>query len=580
MPSNHMRWAFSRRTPMRLALILGLSLFANGVWADLWVTPTGAGAADGTSLANACAGGTGGTSDADCTTFTDGETVHYCGAFTTILTVPNAGTDADSINVYTGNCPGGTDATITTTSGAAINQNKAFTTVEYFTLRPGGITTSDRGIILAANDITAQYNTIEGSGRSIEFGAAASRARITVQGNTIRDSVLNPIVWSYACGSAFDFEDITITGNFLYDNGTAVSKPNGITLQYTANTAGCEMRRISITDNYIEGQGGNAIIVDHATDAVTNEDITVTGNECGPGNDGCIAVHSFGSSTSAYGKNVIANNEIRGTLGDTGGVNLFYSQYVDVYGNTCDGLSSSNIDGNCILVDHDNDNVRVYQNFGKDLTGSSADNSGVGVMLLDSTNVSIYSNAFANVKNCFWFSGETNESGNLVANNSCSNASLYGVRVQAAADADSLEFKNNVISGAPVGVSAEAGAGNQNFGYNLISATTAYDVGGAFTPANDQDPANPRFLGGDTPTTAEAFRLSASSPLIAAGTDLGDEITDFFGDPLYNGSWDIGAFRRDSCYRRSRDGKLDMARTRAQVASRCLGIPGRYPEGL
>ena len=57
-------------------------------------------------------------------------------------------------------------------------------------------------------------------------------------------------------------------------------------------------------------------------------------------------------------------------------------------------------------------------------------------------------------------------------------------------------------------------------------------------------------------------------------------VTPLFGDNMYNGQWDIGAFRRDSCYRRSRDGKLDMARTRAQVVSRCLGVPGRYPEGL
>lgn len=92
--------------------------------------------------------------------------------------------------------------------------------------------------------------------------------------------------------------------------------------------------------------------------------------------------------------------------------------------------------------------------------------------------------------------------------------------------------------------------------------------------------ADPQFIGGANPTTAEGFRLSASSPLIGAGTDLGDEIADHFGDLMYDGKWDIGAFRRDSCYRRSRDGKLDMARTRAQVVSRCRGIPGRYPEGL
>lgn len=575
MPSAPHKAAGARLVrALALAWALVLALPA---WADLWVTVAGAGSANGSSLANACAGGTGGTSDTDCTTFADGQTVHYCGAFTTILTIPNAGTNESSVNVYTGSCPGGTDATITTASGAAINQNKAFTTVEYFTLNPAGITTADRGIILGANDITAQYNTITGGGRSIEFGTAAARARIAVRGNTIRNSELNPIVWSYACASAFDFDDITIDGNFLYDNGRAVSKPNGITLQYTANTAGCAMHRIAITDNYIEGQGGNAITVDHATDAVTNADITVTGNECGPGNDGCIAVHSFGSSTSAYGKNIIANNTIRGTLGDTGGINVFYNQYMDIYGNTCADLSTDNIDGNCILIDHLNDHVRVFQNYGHDMLGDAgADNSGVGFMILDSTNVHAYGNIFWNVKNCFWFSGETTESGNVVENNTCNNGTLYGARVQAAADADSLTFRNNVLANVPTGISAEAGAGNQSFSYNAIDADTDYDLGGAFTPSNDVV-SGVQFAGGSFPQSVAGFAPGANGSQAGRGTSGAS--ADFYGDNFYSLP-DIGAFRRDSCYRRSRDGKLDMARTRSQVVSRCLGVPGRYPEGL
>lgn len=105
--------------------------------------------------------------------------------------------------------------------------------------------------------------------------------------------------------------------------------------------------------------------------------------------------------------------------------------------------------------------------------------------------------------------------------------------------------------------------------YQTTSSKGAADTQGSFD-----------WVGGTNPTTAEGFRLSAGSPLAGAGTDLGDEIADFFGDLMYDGKWDIGAFRRDSCYRRSRDGKLDPARTRSQVVSRCLGVPGRYPEGL
>ena len=88
----------------------------------------------------------------------------------------------------------------------------------------------------------------------------------------------------------------------------------------------------------------------------------------------------------------------------------------------------------------------------------------------------------------------------------------------------------------------------------------------------------PSFVGGAIPQLPGEFALDARSALVGAGTDIAG-ITDFCGDSFV-APYDIGAFRRDSCYRRSRDGKLDMARTRSQVVSRCRGMPPRYPEGL
>lgn len=492
-------------------------LFALPAWGAtkfIDLSGTGTGAANGNDVSNQCAG----VGDADCigANLPAGSTAYLCNAATATVVNPVAGS-AGNVTTYDCSCPGGTAGSISVSSGIAWNHNKAYTDVRNCTLTSAGITTSDRGVAIGANNTNVTNNTITGTGRSIELGTAAARNNITISGNTITGSELNPIVWSYACGSAFDLDDITITGNRLIDNGRAVSKPNGITLQYTANTAGCAMHRIAITDNYIEGQGGNAITVDHAIDAVTNEDITVTGNECGPGNDGCIAIHSFGSSTSNYGKNIIANNIIRGTLGDTGGINVFYNQYLDIYGNTCEDLSTDNIDGNCILIDHENDYVRVFRNWGDGMLGDAgANNSGVGLMILDSTNVHAFANIFRNVKNCFWFSGETTESGNLVENNSCYSATLYGARVQAATDLNSLTFRNNVLSGVATGISAEAGGNNQSFSYNLIDATTNYDLNSVFTTSNDVLVA-PQFVGGANPTTPEGFQPFATSPLCGAG---------------------------------------------------------------
>lgn len=91
---------------------------------------------------------------------------------------------------------------------------------------------------------------------------------------------------------------------------------------------------------------------------------------------------------------------------------------------------------------------------------------------------------------------------------------------------------------------------------------------------------DPQFVGGANPTTAEGFRLKKTSPLRGAAvctTTDGCVAPDFADNTL---DWDIGAFRRDSCYRRSRDGNMNPARTRSEVVMRCLGTPPRYPEGL
>lgn len=227
-----------------------------------------------------------------------------------------------------------------------------------------------------------------------------------------------------------------------------------------------------------------------------------------------------------------------------------------------------------------------------DVLAGDGSANGYAVKLLG--NGSAYGNIVRNAKTCFF----SNVAGTTVdyENNVCWGARNRGMDANTA-NAVTLGFKNNAVTMAD-GVTSSArpiviGSGvtediSNNRYYNLgaslfaDSGTTYASLAAWQAHGEDENSTegDPQFIGGTSPTTAEGFRLRATSPLAGAGTDLGDEVADYFGDTFYNGKWDIGAFRRDSCYRRSRDGKLDMARTRAQVVSRCLGVPGRYPEGL
>ncbi|MBK9125221.1 MAG: right-handed parallel beta-helix repeat-containing protein [Chloroflexi bacterium] len=217
----------------------------------------------------------------------------------------------------------------------------------------------------------------------------------------------------------------------------------------------------------------------------------------------------------------------------------------------------------------------------------ATDNDIAGVYLNDTAGGVLRSSiSWANGDNALHVHGVSDN--NSFFNNTFVNLNPYGTGTDQGSDVVQLDggagtttpnvLRNNVIVGnANKCMDVDGSSAYVTESRNLIQGCATLVEGFTQTSGLTIDPL---FLGGPNPTTVEGFRLSAGSPGAGGGTDLGDEIADYFGDYMYNGKWDIGAFRRDSCYRRSRDGNLDMARTRAQVASRCLGIPGRYPEGL
>ena len=567
---------------------LPLLLFALPAWgADYWVdlSGSGTGAADGSSVANQCAGFT----DADCPEGA-GDTVYVCNASETQW-VPDVSGAVGNHIVYDWSCPGGVAASVVVSgSTAAISlSTRTDLTIRHATISQSG---TARCINFAGADrITIEDSAIgdcspggAGSEGAVVFSPSVDSDDVVLDSNTITSSTGNCIALINGTG-AIDYANLSIINNTIGPCGdSAASEEHGIRL-HLASGGGASITGLMMTGNTITGAAryGAQIVEASSTQSGAIIDPIIANNVMrANGRGGLFLQGATSSSGGAY--NAIYTNDFSGNLGQGGGLVLLFSTYLNIVSNVCSDtvVTDGTIDGGGIDIDRGNSYITVMRNDCSNNVGNSGvANGGYGVMVLNSSNITVSSNILRGNKigisyNPNYNSPESDGTGNLFMNNDIAGNAQSGVQVNGDSTADTALFVNNVIVNNGVGAAVGDGDSDQTFDYNVFygniiarenSMAGAYDIS-----------ADPLFLGGPNPTTADGFRPSATSPLVGAGTDVGS-VQDFFGDTYY-ATPDIGAFRRDSCYRRSRDGKLDMARTRAQVVSRCLGIPGRYPEGL
>lgn len=152
----------------------------------------------------------------------------------------------------------------------------------------------------------------------------------------------------------------------------------------------------------------------------------------------------------------------------------------------------------------------------------------------------------------------------VVTGNILRKQELRGIDAVSTVTSGAHLIENNTVSGVPTCIALNGGAGVTTNIYNnsVNGCTTGIVKGGSSTInfggnagfGNGTDfssccnpmavTADPRFLGGDTPTTAEGFRPRANSPLIRAGTPI-PGLNDFDG---YNfePAPTIGAYRGPS----------------------------------
>ena len=509
-------------------IILGLFLLLSAnAWADLWVTVAGSGTADGSSLANACAGGTGGISDTDCTTFADGTTVRYCDAFTTTHTSPNAGTNSSTLNTYTCTCTGGTDGSFSVTSGQAIIANKQYT--KY--VNCSATSTVSSGIIINASDFEVDGGTYTGSSAGVNIGEAGARSNVTIKNLTARstagsggDSVR--LLLSDQASTGRVFSNITID-NVIADNNSRSGFYFAITGADPA-LATSYFDGITIKNSFARNNANVGLYLYHTKYSVPEQihkEVYIYNNEFTGNQGGGAAIYAVGLDTAL---NRFNNNNCSNNVGVTGGLNIFASKYFDIYENNCSGNKSpDDIDGCGILVDNDNQYMWIHSNLLNNNSGNELNsNSGAGLMVLTASDVYAYGNIMMNNRYGIWFAGSGTSSNIQWTNNSIINNSVAGVNwTSNAVEENATNGRNNLIMGSPECLTSGGTSPSQLDSYNhFYNCPTIDDV--SWTPDMTLQ-GDPQLVGGTTPTNVAGVYPRSGSSLARAGIDINVPMTDY-----------------------------------------------------
>jgi uncharacterized protein YneR len=248
---------------------------------------------------------------------------------------------------------------------------------------------------------------------------------------------------------------------------------------------------------------------------------------------GGTAIGGFGSS--GYGENLIYGNSSTGMTGAAGGVDLFYSQYVDIYDEDHQDSTTDTIDGNGILVDKGNQHVRIRDSLINNMLGKSGVAwSGAAVMVLDSQDVTV-SEIRGSGNKCNLYFGDTGDisiSDIDVTNITLTEAVDYGIYLSTGLDATDLaEIKlRNIIStgdGSGVDIQDETtGGGSFDEDYNSHYNFSTSNEAGAHNVTGD-------------PLVDAFFSIPKTSPCRNAGDN---SVVDASTRVIWGGTVDIGAF--------------------------------------
>lgn len=437
------------------------------------------------------------------------DTLMVCGAFTLGSTISGAkaGTSTTAKFIVDGGYapdPG----SFSFANGAFYNVNRDYVSHRNLTMTGG---TSSR-IFNTKTGCDFTNLILTGGANGINFDASngTAYADTDVIGCTITGQTNAAINWLVATAAAVS------TVSTLTIRGCTMSGQTGdqvIHLRTQSGVSGSSIASGIVIENNtiqsargvgiraIHGQlttnGGGSIRVQHNTFSSLTEGASAVG--------GAIAIGGFTGVT-------VRRNTIRDVAGVYGGCNVIYSVNGVVELNDMDGITTTDIDGNGVLIDHGCSNIPTRYNTIRNCIGNgSANNSGAGVMVLDATNTEVYSNLIENVRIGLYLgvqNGETQEAD--LFGNTIIEPTVYGVYLSQYATRADLTVKNNVFVGSVPLVYD-----------NVTGGWTGEDYNAAYGMTASTNHTNGTHNITADPLLTSDYKPMPGSPLLGAGTHLG-----------------------------------------------------------
>lgn len=238
---------------------------------------------------------------------------------------------------------------------------------------------------------------------------------------------------------------------------------------------------------------------------------------------GAMGIGGFAPSLSpGFGENIISRNEGYRLTGPSGFLNLFYGTF-DVFDNYAEDVIASQADGNALLVDHGCKDVTLYRNHFRRVIGNQdKENSGCGIMILNATNTTAYSNIVEGCKTGVYFGNKAEGQSSNVFNNSFLDCSYAGILALSTANLTGNLVRNNLLTGragAPsVLVKGGTMTGESHNVFHGFGAPSGHTLTVSDLTSN--------------PLVRSDGRLKSGSPAIGAGTYIAG--SDYFGNAFSN----------------------------------------------
>lgn len=240
--------------------------------------------------------------------------------------------------------------------------------------------------------------------------------------------------------------------------------------------------------------------------------------EAGAG--GFVSLRGFGpSANGTFGPNLVCDNTADSIQGAAGFANVFYGTY-NVIHNEVAEIDTTTIDGCGLLFDHLAQNCYARGNKFKRILGKAGvAKSGVGIMVLDATNIVCEGNIFDDCLYGIHFGDSGGGQSCTIRNNVFIGVRLAGVYATASAALGNCAVHNNHFAGDGYSVQDLSAvswtAENYNNFYGFALGTLAHTLGGNDTALDAQ---------------LDADYLPRTEALMSAGTPIAG--MDFYGKPF------------------------------------------------